>query len=212
MKTRDLIRAMAGDVAAPQPTIGKRVGAALIGGGAIAAVWFAVDLGIRPDFLGAMQGWRFPLKLAVMLVAFGCSLWASLRLARPDTTLRESMALLALAPALLAAALLVELAQLPSPEWAANAVGRNWRICLVSIPLLSIAPLAALLIALRAGAPRSPSLAGAVAGGTAAALAATLYAMHCPDDSPLFVALWYALAMLPALISGALAGRAVLRW
>jgi hypothetical protein len=39
--------------------------------------------------------------------------------------------------------------------------------------------------------------------GTARQLAATLYALHCPDDSPLFGSIWH---------SAASAGRKFLRW
>jgi hypothetical protein len=212
MKTDDLIRVIAGDVAAPRPTLGIRIAVALAAGGTIAAVWFAMGLGIRADILTALQSWRFLLKLAVVLVAFGCALWASIRLADPETTLREVAPVLAVAPLLLAAGSLLELAMVPPAEWGARAAGRYWLTCLVSIPVLSIAPLVALLIALRAGAPGSPSAAGAVAGGLAAALAAVLYATHCPDDSPLFVAVWYVLAMMPAPIAGWLVGRSALRW
>jgi hypothetical protein len=41
-------------------------------------------------------------------------------------------------------------------------------------------------------------------------LAATLYAAHCTDDSPLFVATWYTLATALVTVVGALAGRKVL--
>jgi hypothetical protein len=212
MKTDHLIRAIAGDVAAPRPDLGVRVVLALATGGAIAAAWFAGELGMRPDILAALQSWRFLLKLAVVLLALGCALWASMRLAQPGATLREVAPALAAAPLLLAAGSLLELAAVSPAEWSARALGRYWLTCLVSIPLLSVAPLIALLFALRAGAPRSPPAAGTVAGGLAAALAATLYATHCPDDSPLFVALWYVPAMLPAVLAGALVGHRVLRW
>ena len=56
--------------------------------------------------------------------------------------------------------------------------------------------LAALIVALRAGAPMHPALTGALAGAATAGIAALLYASHCPDDSPLFVATWYPLATL----------------
>ena len=68
------------------------------------------------------------------------------------------------------------------------------------------------MLALRAGAPASPALAGAMAGLLAAACGATLYAFHCFDDSPLFVATWYTLAALPVVIVGAVAGHRLMRW
>ena len=45
-----------------------------------------------------------------------------------------------------------------------------------------------------------------------AGLAATLYASHCTDDSPLFVATWYTLATALVAAIGALAGAKVLRY
>ena len=80
------------------------------------------------------------------------------------------------------------------------------------IPLLSAAPLIGALIALHRGAPRNPGLAGAGAGLFAGAFAASLYATHCPDDLPLFVAVWYSLAILIVMAVGALAGSRLLRW
>src|SRR6185503_372260 len=96
--------------------------------------------------------------------------------------------------------------------WGTRLVGSNSMICLTAIPLLALAPLAAVLAALRSGAPSSPALAGAAGGLLAAMAAATLYAFHCFDDSPLFVVTWYTLATVPVMIVGAVAGRRVLRW
>ena len=62
---------------------------------------------------------------------------------------------------------------------------------MILIPMLSVLPLAALLFALRQGAPSRPALTGAVAGLAATGIGATLYASHCMDDSPLFMAAWY---------------------
>jgi hypothetical protein len=91
-------------------------------------------------------------------------------------------------------------------------VGSNSRVCLTAIPLLSLPLLAAALIGLRHGAPARPAIAGAIAGLLSAGLAATLYASHCPDDSPLFVATWYTLATALVTAIGALAGSKVLRF
>ena len=53
---------------------------------------------------------------------------------------------------------------------------------------------------------------GAMAGLLSAGLAATLYASHCPDDSPLFVATWYTIATALVTAIGALVGSKVLRF
>jgi hypothetical protein len=39
-----------------------------------------------------------------------------------------------------------------------------------------------------------------------------MYISHCPDDSPIFVAAWFTLAIVVASCIGALAGSRMLRW
>jgi hypothetical protein len=77
----------------------------------------------------------------------------------------------------------------------------------MSLPLL-----AATLWALRRGASTRPALSGALAGLLSGGAAATVYAVHCPEDSPLFYASWYVLAILGATALGALLGARLLRW
>ena len=91
-------------------------------------------------------------------------------------------------------------------------VGSNSRICMTAIPVMSLPILAGALIGLRHGAPARPAVAGAVAGLVSAGVAATLYASHCTDDSPLFVATWYTLATVLVTAVGALVGSRVLRF
>ena len=88
----------------------------------------------------------------------------------------------------------------------------NSRICLTAIPLLSLPLLGAALYALRQGAPTRPGFSGAVAGLLAGGMAAAIYAVHCTDDSPLFVATWYGIAIAGVSALGAILGRRVLRW
>ena len=106
----------------------------------------------------------------------------------------------------------VELLVVPSDQWLARLVGHHSMFCMRMIPLLAAPMLAALIVALRAGAPMHPALTGALAGAATAGIAALLYASHCPDDSPLFVATWYPLATLICASVGALAGRRFLAW
>ena len=77
---------------------------------------------------------------------------------------------------------------------------------------MSLPFLAATLWALRRGASTRPGLSGALAGLLSGAAAATVYAVHCTEDSPLFWSFWYVLAILFATALGALLGARVLRW
>ena len=43
-------------------------------------------------------------------------------------------------------------------------------------------------------------------------LATAVYAFHCTEDSPLFYAVWYVLAILAVTAVGALVGARALRW
>ena len=100
----------------------------------------------------------------------------------------------------------------PPSEWMTRLIGHNVRYCTMMIPMMAAPILAALIVAMRAGAPQHPAWTGALAGAASAGLAALLYASHCPDDSPLFVATWYPLATLICAGVGALAGRRFLAW
>jgi hypothetical protein len=212
MKTDDLINAIVQDGVARPHSIAARMAGALAIGGFIALVLFAQNLGVRPDIGSALQTWRFDSKLGIALVCFATALYATAQLARPDANQRKAFLVLALPILLLAFASGWELLTSPADSWVARAIGSNSRLCLASITVLSIAPLAALLLVLRTGAPRSPTMAGAVAGLLAGGLAASLYAIHCVDDSPLFVALWYLPAVALVVLIGAAAGSRVLRW
>lgn len=212
MKTEDLIGAIAADVAVRGPSLRIRLALALAIGGAVSATLFAFGLGVRPDIGIAMHTWHFDLKIVTMLAAFLFALWAVVDLARPQAHHRKVLAVLLLAPALLAVGVVIEMLTVPTQAWLARAVGSNSRVCLVAVPILALAPLTGLLAALRAGAPRSPGLAGAGAGLLAGSLAAMLYATHCVDNSPLFVATWYTPAIAVSVLLGFLVGRRVLHW
>lgn len=212
MKTDELISAIVADGASPSPRLRSRLLVALATGGLFAATLFGHVLGVRPDIFDALQTWRFDAKLAITVLCLVTALWATVKLARPDADQSKIAAALSLPVLALAAATGLELMSTSPPTWLPRAVGSNSRLCLTSITTLSIVPLLLLLLALRASAPRSPILTGAAAGLLAGALAATLYALHCPDDSPLFVALWYVPAVALVMLAGATIGYRLLRW
>jgi hypothetical protein len=212
MKTEELVTIIAQDARAPRPLLWVRAATALAVGGLVAAMLFAKLLGFRPDIAGALQTWRFDSKLAIVLLCFATALWITARLTRPDANVGAVTLALILPLLALAVAVGCELSSTTADTWMIRAVGTNSRVCLAAITGLAIAPLAALLVGLRAGAPRSPAMAGAAAGLVAGGLAAVLYATHCPDDSPLFVVAWYVPAIALVALAGAAVGSRVLRW
>jgi hypothetical protein len=212
MKTDDLIRSLTQDLATPPPRLGARLALGLGIGFGLAAVLFFVFLGPRPDIAQAIMWPRFDFKFVVTLSLAGASLFLVLRLARPAAELRPAAVALRIVLFVLATGVGVELMSLPPVWWQTVATGKNSSICLRAIPTLSIPLLVGALIALRSGAPTRPGLAGAAAGLLAGGLAATLYAAHCTDDSPLFVAIWYSLGVGIVTAAGAIAGRIMLKW
>jgi len=209
MKTDDLIRALAADPV-PAPPVERALWPALALGLAASVILFLATLGPRPDFAQAAETLRFVIKPAFPLILIGGAMYALTRLWRPGKA--APLWAIAIAPAALAVAIVLELVALPAQQWGAALVGENALKCLFYIPVFSLAPLAVTLAALRRGAPTRPALTGAVAGLLSAGLGATLYALHCPDDSPLFVATWYVIAASFIAVLGAVIGARVLRW
>jgi hypothetical protein len=176
-----------------------------------AATLFFTEIGFRPDIADAVQSIRFLFKFVVTISLAATAINATFGFARPDS-FRFRGDFLLVAPVLLACAVAVELATVPTGQWMTNLVGHNARFCLTLIPLLAIGPLICLLAALRRGAPSNPGQAGAMAGLAAGGIAATFYAANCNDDSPLFVATWYPIAVFAVTLAGYFIGRRLLRW
>ena len=214
MRTDELINTLVADHAVqPRPKpVGHGLVMAIIGGLAISGALFALTLGVRPDIVSALSTWRFDLKLSANLVLVIAATWVALRLSSPITKPLSAMRPLLVPALLLLAAAMYELVTVPASAWPSRAMGVNGVMCLASIIFLSVLPLTATIYALRQGAPTSPTLMGAVGGLLAGALGATVFALHCTNDSPLFVAIWYTLAIGLTAIVGLLVGQYVLRW
>jgi hypothetical protein len=212
VKTGNLIAALVADQASIETPIARKVALALACGFVLSAAMFFWQLGWRPDIGEARGTLRFLFKFVVTAALLVPAALLAARLARPDATPGLLGWALLIAPLLLVAGSSADLIALPANVWMVKLVGSNAAACVTLIVLLSIAPFAALLFALSQGAPSEPSLAGAVAGIAAGALAATLYAMHCTDDSPLFVATWYTIGIGIMALAGSLLGERLLRW
>ena len=178
----------------------------------VAAAVFVFSIGPRPDIAAASMTVPFLFKFLVTIALFGTAWAALVRLGRPGASVRSEMPMLLLAPILLVTAVLLELTQVPASDIKTLVVGTNAKVCMTFIPVIGLGPLVAFVAVLRHGAATAPALSGAIAGLAAGGLAATFYAAHCTDDSPLFVAVWYPLAVLILAIIGAIGARLLARW
>lgn len=188
------------------------VAIAVVIGAATTAVLFLPVIGIRPDLADAALSPRFVTKFLLALSLAGGAIGVTARLSRPEANSGPWIWVPAAVALILALAVAVELAVVPASEWKARLLGVHWLACLSLIPLLALLPLAGLLVVLKRGAPRNGKNAGAMAGVAAGGISAVIYIAHCPDDSPLFVAAWYTLAICLVSLLGYIAGRLWLRW
>jgi hypothetical protein len=84
--------------------------------------------------------------------------------------------------------------------------------CILRIMLFAAIPLAALIWALREGAPTRLKVCGAIAGVVAGGIGAAAYALACTSDTIPFIAIWYGSAIAICAVVGAQLGPRFLRW
>jgi hypothetical protein len=146
---------------------------------------------------------------AALALAAG-ALWAATSLSRPEVRPRHRW--MALPILVLVVGIAIELARTPPALWEHRLLGDSPFGCFALVSLLSLPILAGVLFVLRSGAPSYPRSSGAMAGLLAGGIAATLYTLHCPEDSLLFVGVWHVAAILLVASIGAVAGSRLLRW
>ncbi|MEA2829535.1 MAG: hypothetical protein QOF22_283 [Bradyrhizobium sp.] len=212
METDRLIRTLAADNEFRARPVGFVLALALLAAAPVSLAIFLAGLGVRPDVMTAIHNPFFELKFLVTLALAISAIAIGLHLSRPEASVRGWLWLLLIPAGLVVAGIGVEMMLPQRLPMMTRLVGSNSRICMTAIPLMSLPLLAAALFGLRHGAPTRPVITGAVAGLLSAGLAATLYASHCTDDSPLFVATWYTIATALVSAIGALAGSKVLRF
>ena len=211
MDTDQLIRTLAADNTRARP-VGFVLALALLAAAPVSLLMFFTELGVRPDVMTAMRNPFFDLKFAVTLALATSAILVSLHLSRPEASMQGWGWIFMIPAGLLVAGISGEMMMPQRLPMMTRLVGQNSRVCMTAIPAMSLPLLAAALIALRHGAPTRPALAGAIAGLLSAGIAATFYASHCTDDSPLFVVTWYTIATALVTAIGALAGSRVLRF
>lgn len=213
MTTEDIVASLAADVRpVPRFAVGRRlaIGAAI--GAAVSLLLIAATLGLRPDLWLAMRGPAFWMKSGYTISLLVAACFATARLARPDPGSLRRLWWIVVPIAALVGAGVLELRDTPRAQWLAMWLGQSWRVCPWLVLLLAMPVFAGLLWSFRRFAPTRLRAAGAAAGLAAGAIAATVYCLHCPEASALFVLTWYSLGILLAAGLGALLGPRLLRW
>jgi hypothetical protein len=214
MKTEDLIAALA---ATSEPVPAKaqarrRILPPLLVGTAIAFVLASLWLGLAPMDVAAIQP-GFWLKLGYSAALGGLGLVLAARLARPGA--RVDLVLTGGAVALVALILMVgamQLVNLAPQDRMPMMMGASWKLCPWLITAVAAPIYLAMALGLRGLAPTRPALAGGAAGLAAGGIGAALYALHCPEYAPAFIAVWYTAGIVVSAVLGAVVGSRLLRW
>ena len=178
--------------------------------GSILLLVFA--LGVRGDLAqaaGELMFWLKPVFAACLALA---GLIAAERMARPGMRLGLVWAALVTPVLVLWLIATVMLINAAPAQRADLILGDTWKECPLNIAFMSLPLFAATLWALKGLAPTRLALAGASAGLLAGALGALVYALHCPESTAPFLAVWYVLGIAIPTLAGAVLGPRLLRW
>ena len=211
MKTDDWIDLLArGAGPAPRAVAARRLLPVAAAGVLLSAVMaFSLWGPLAPTLYATPVPWMKLAYAALMAAAAG---WLAARLARPVPRWTAPARAVLAVTAAMAVAGLWALADAPGGERMTVLMGNTWATCPWNVLALSLPALAGGLWAVRGLAPTRPRSAGFAVGLFAGALGACGYALHCPESSAAFVAVWYSLGILLAGALGALLGPRLLRW
>ena len=213
MKTDDLVAALSTRIEpVNRRLVNWTMGIALLAAAVVALGLMLAGLGIRADLMTARALTFLVLKLAFAVGVVGVSSIYLMRLTRPGGERRTSSIRIMMPFAAIVLLAAVSLGLAPSSHWDEMVMGDQWLECLLSIPIIAIAPFAIIVAATRKAAPTNLERTGAFAGLIAGGVSAVAYALHCTDDSLPFIAIWYGGTMLLCTLAGAALGPRLLRW
>ncbi len=213
MITGDLIDSLSSDVkSVGRGAVGRQLVLGIVAGVFGSLVLVFAMLGIRADLTEAIQSSAFWMKWGYSASLAVAAIYATLRFVRPEPGGLGRLWLMALPVAGLAIVAAGELVRTPRSQWLAMWLGQTWSKCPELVLMLAIPIFAGLLWSSRRMAPTQLRAAGTAAGLAAGAIGATLYCLHCPEVSALFVLTWYSLGIVLTAGIGALIGPRLLRW
>ncbi|MCA1749137.1 MAG: DUF1109 domain-containing protein [Sphingomonadales bacterium] len=213
MKTDDLISDLA---LSARPTRPHAAAFRLIGGLALGAI---VSMALLIGMFGAplrdipVTGVpAFAMKLAFAAAMAGIGGLLAYISGQPGRSLRLRVFWLLVPPAVIAVGAALELGDASAASQANLWFGATWHTCLLTVSLVAVPIFLGIVWGFERLAPTHLQETGCLAGVTAGATSATLYALYCPETTATFLLSWYTLAIAVAGIAGALVGPRLLRW
>ena len=192
MNTDELITSLAANVRpVGRGAVGWRLASGVMAGALASTLLIVATLGPRPDLWLAMHGGTFWMKWGYTISLAAIAIYVTARLARPDPGSLRRLWLIAVPVLALAAVCVVELIRTPRSDWLAMWLGHTWSKCPGLVLILAVPIFIGLLWSFRRLAPTRLRAAGAAAGLAAGAFSATVYCLHCPEVSAIFVLTWY---------------------
>lgn len=213
MQTDELIRSLASGLSPiSRSAVERRIALGIVAGAAVTLTVLVLTLGLRPDLGSALQGSTFWMKWTYTISLGAIAIAATIRLSRPQTPRVTWLWLFAVPVLIVAVMAITEIADAPTGAWLELLQGQSASRCSLYVLSLSAPIYGGLVWAFRRLAPTNLRLAGAMAGLSSGACAATLYGLHCPEATATFLLVWYTLGMVLAMIGGAILAPRLLRW
>jgi hypothetical protein len=213
MKTDDLIDLLANQTTrVERSVVARRFFKALVLGVIGSLILMSVTFGVRHDLGSVIRTSVFWAKMAYPLAIAVGAMLAVMRLGRPGARAGYTWAVIALPfVAVWIAGVLTVDGAIGAQRWVLL-LGQSWRTCPFNIVLLSVPTFPAVFWAVKSLAPTRLRLTGAVAGLLASSVATVVYCLHCPEMSPAFWSVWYAIGMAMPAVIGAWVGPRFLKW
>ena len=205
--------------AAPEPVESGRLGKVLLlavfMGEAAAIALMLATVGPRADLQSTAHLQWLTVKLFFALSVVGVGVSLLIRSIRPGLEEQTNWRLV-FVPFVAALAIALAVLFLSQPQAREAMLRGATRVssarCLLCIVFFAAVPMAAVIAAVRKGAPTRLRLCGAIAGIVAGGMGAVAYAFNCTSDTIPFITIWYGAAIAICAFVGALLGPRVLRW
>lgn len=181
--------------------------------GAVEVAAYIAVRGMRPDMDDAMSRMAFWWKALSLVVLAAIGVATTIVALDPARTPRRGLRAFGwVAAAALATGWGLDAAAGGAAVLAARLDWREGLACVGAVVVLALPALALLGLLLRRGAATDPRRAATAAGAAAAAWGGTVFTLACPHDDPLYVALWFAVAIAGMTLMARLALPRLTRW